>query len=468
MLNAQEILFQTCKLALLTAQSLPTPRAIVTAAALARRPPKCSPGADLDRSLRSAILYPSMVHVLRSRPPLQLVSIMTALLLAWRCTASFVATRIQPPGTPVFWQGAAGISCYRIPSVVQVPRTGALIALAEARHGNCNDQSAREIAARASHDGGRSWTPIRFVAGDSANGDKWLGNPAIVVTASGRLLLAVSKHAPGCVGNWCAPSLSFSPVNILSAFRCLCDQPLLRSVVGNAVAFSDDDGNTWSELEEIQNLGDAGRSRAGPGLALLIEQGRAMGRVLVPASTGTYGRDFAYVTDDDGRSFQASGIQKPGMDEAQATQLPDGRLLMIMRHTQEGTLGKAATTSDDGGSTWSPIHYLQELKGPVCQASITTFGGATFFSGPDSSDRRERLTVKRSDDSARSWPRKLLLDAGCVPSHGRAACPCLSASPPLSPPPVSWRSHAFLRPDGPSSRLLFAGPPAIRAWCTVR
>jgi sialidase-1 len=164
-----------------------------------------------------------MVLHLRGRPRVELMSLV-AVLLAWRSAASLVAIRIQPPGTPVFWQGAAGISCYRIPSVVQVPRTGALIALAEARHGNCNDQSAREIAARSSHDGGRSWTPIRFVAGDYANGDKWLGNPAIVVTASGRLLLAVSKHSPGCVGNWCAPSLpslpslTLRPEHILSPF----------------------------------------------------------------------------------------------------------------------------------------------------------------------------------------------------------------------------------------------------------
>ena len=128
------------------------------------------------------------------------------------------------------------------------------------------------------------------------------------------------------------------------------------------VAYSDNDGLTWSELEDIRNLGSADKARAGPGLALLIEQGRATGRVLVPASTGTYGSDWAYVTDDEGRNFRAAGIQKPGMDEAQATQLPNGQLLMIMRHTEEGSLGKAATTSDDGGSTWSPIKYLSELK----------------------------------------------------------------------------------------------------------
>ena len=133
------------------------------------------------------------------------LSCMLIVLLTWHCYGSFATSRTQPPGVPVFWRGAERIACYRIPSVVQVPRTGALIALAEARHGNCNDQSAREIAARSSHDGGRSWSPIRMIAGDHTVGDKWLGNPAIVVTKSGRLLLALSKHAPGCVGNWCAP-----------------------------------------------------------------------------------------------------------------------------------------------------------------------------------------------------------------------------------------------------------------------
>jgi sialidase-1 len=288
---------------------------------------------------------------------------------------------------------------------VQVPATGWLLALAEARHGDCSDAAAREIAARTSYDGGLTWGPIRVVAG-GRSATEWLGNPAVVATRSGRLLLTVSRHSPGCGGN---------------------------CVTGDAVTTSDDGGFSWSVLTDIEGLGTAGRSRAGPGLGLLIERGPRRGRVLVPASTGTYGSDYAYVTDDEGRSFRAARIHSTGVDEAQATQLPDGRILMIMRHEDEGAKGKAAAVSEDGGASWGPIHYLPQLRGPVCQASVTTFANATFFAGPDSSVARERLTVRRSDDSATSWARTLLIDPGCAPSPRRCAC-CRAASLPACQP----------------------------------
>lgn len=310
---------------------------------------------------------------------------LTTIILIHSHIVASAKTDSAVAGADVFTKGASNVSCYRIPSIVQVRRSGALVALAEARHGSCDDGATREIAFRRSEDGGRSWGPLRFITGGAQG--QWLGNPAIVSTASGRLLLAVSVHAPGCVAN---------------------------CVAGNAVASSSDGGVTWSPLAAIENLGSAGRARAGPGLGLLVEQGPSAGRVLVPASTGTYGSDYIHISDDEGHSFRVSGIAHAGMDEAQATQLPNGNVLMIMRHTREGDVGKAAATSEDGGVTWSPIHYLPELKGPNCQASITSFGGSTWYSGPDSSYRRERLSVRRSDDSAQSWTTKLLLDPGCA------------------------------------------------------
>ena len=39
-------------------------------------------------------------------------------------------------------------------------------------------------------------------------------------------------------------------------------------------------------------------------------------------------------------------------------------------------------------------------------------GKSLFFAAPNSAQRRERLTLHRSDDGGRSWPRSLLLHAG--------------------------------------------------------
>lgn len=309
------------------------------------------------------------------------------MLLAWLAGCAAVPAPSGLAGVAVFGAGMANVSCFRIPSIVQVPHSGALVAFAEARRGDCDDGDAHQLATRTSKDGGATWGDIRFVAGDlDSPATFWAGNPTAVITADGRLLLALSKHAPGCVGN---------------------------CVVGSAVTFSDDDGASWSAPVDITAA--AGKARTGPGLGLLLAPpSKLAGRLLLPASLGTYGSDRVVSSSDGGASWRPprNVSALPKMDEAQATQLPNGSVLLMMRHVAEPWMGKAASVSDDGGESWGPIRYLG-VKGPVCQSSITTIGNATFYSGPDSTSHvRSAVSVWRSDDSAASFPAKLLVDAG--------------------------------------------------------
>ena len=71
-----------------------------------------------------------------------------------------------------------------------------------------------------------------------------------------------------------------------------------------------------------------------------------------------------------------------------------------MRHRASPKLGRAVAVSDDGGDTFGPITYDAALVSPVCQASIVSFGGSTFFSNPASTSGRNHLTIRKSTDNA--------------------------------------------------------------------
>ena len=182
------------------------------------------------------------------------------------------ATRPRAWSHPaVFWPDETEEGpCYRIPSVVQTA-TGSLLALAEARHGSCLDAYAVHIVSRASHDGGRTWSDVAVVAGNTS---VRLGNPTAVTLASGRLLLLLATHSAKCAG---------------------------QCVTGNAVTVSDDHGASWSIPAPLRAHAPGGASgapgggprwrggaRTGPGHALQLSTGPHAGRVLVPASTGTH------------------------------------------------------------------------------------------------------------------------------------------------------------------------------------
>ena len=217
------------------------------------------------------------------------------------------------PSTVVFSSGLANVTCFRIPSIVQTG-SGKLIAFAEARRGSCSDAASREIATRASTDGGATWGAVGFAIGNHS-GSTFAGNPAATVLADGKtIVLMVALHTAHCGGN---------------------------CVSGNAYTISSDEGASWVAAVNITaSLGAEGKARTGPGLGLQLSGGSYDGRVLVPGSTGTYGADHVYVSDDVGKQWRVAlndSSLAHGLDEAQLTQLPNGSVLIMMRHTAEGT-----------------------------------------------------------------------------------------------------------------------------------
>jgi sialidase-1 len=101
------------------------------------------------------------------------------------------------------------------------------------------------------------------------------------------------------------------------------------------------------------------------------------------------------------------------MDESALTQLPNGSVMLNMRHGRNAQMvGRGVAVSHDGGDTFGPISFDSRLESPVCQGSIVSFGGATYFSNPASTSGRNHLTIKKSVDNTATWAKSLLIETG--------------------------------------------------------
>ena len=86
--------------------------------------------------------------------------------------------------------------CIKIPTLLEHPPTGSLIALGEGRVGSCADVAWTDLLIRRSVDGGRSWSPLAVLFSNSSNSSSnVVGNAAPVVdAATGRIWLPFNRN----------------------------------------------------------------------------------------------------------------------------------------------------------------------------------------------------------------------------------------------------------------------------------
>lgn len=191
-----------------------------------------------------------------------------------------------------------------------------------------------------------------------------------------------------------------------------------EDAIGNGISVSAD-GKTWGKPTDV-STGFAGKPTAGnqvagmpgPGTALLLESGPKKGRLLVP-SYHPYAYATVTVSDDNGATWRTTNQTFGRMGESALTQLPNGSVLLSMRRSPQlpRTGGRAVALSDDGGDTFGPISFDGPLGNPICQGSIVSFGGATYFSNPAEESSRGNLTIRKSTDNTATWGKSLLVEA---------------------------------------------------------
>ncbi len=128
------------------------------------------------------------------------------------------------------------------------------------------------------------------------------------------------------------------------------------------------------------------------------------GRLLLPLYSDTYSAGIMAITDDEGRTWQAS---QPifGFGNIQPTVLrrDDGTLIAYMR--ENGYTGKIrASESADDGMSWGPV-YSTSLPNPGAGIDgVRLRNGHWFLVYNDTDEGRNKLAVSLSTDEGRTWP----------------------------------------------------------------
>jgi sialidase-1 len=286
--------------------------------------------------------------------------------------------------TDVFVAGEDNSHTYRIPSVIATTK-GTLLAFAEARRSGAADAGDIDLVIRRSLDGGASWSPIKVVS-DAGSGT--VGNPCPVVDVrTGTVWLLTTRN--------------------LGVDR---ERDIIAGTSQGTrtvwVMRSDDDGVTWSTPVEITSSvkqSDWTWYATGPGVGVQMKSGR----LVIPANHAEAGtgihRSHVVFSDDHGARWQIGASAEAGTNESQVVELGDGRLMLNMRNHPP-----KQETSADGGRTLSNTVVDRGLVEPPAQASFIGLPAGKsntarlLFANP-ASTKRERMTIRMSDDEGRSW-----------------------------------------------------------------
>jgi sialidase-1 len=311
----------------------------------------------------------------------------------------------------IFADGMGGYFCHRVPGMVNTGRS--LLVFVESRHRSCHDQEQKDVNFRKSTDGGVTWGPLTRVLGSAAetNSTHTFRNPTPLhhTMKNGTEVLVLN------VVNSSLPS------------HAAVTWPSLQLL-------SYDEGATWTEPRRVVGMGKYEGVLAGPGTGIQLGRHSAANkadpvlsnRMLFCGATG-YQRGHAmlgivWYSDDDGETWAISATVFPSMQECQLAELSNGKVVVNFRnaHLNHSCDCRATSTSEDGGQTWStPVTYVPELIEPVCAAGLINTAAPVkgakdvlFFSNPADKSSRDKMTVRRSDDSGASWPTSLLVWPG--------------------------------------------------------
>jgi sialidase-1 len=298
----------------------------------------------------------------------------------------------------IFRQRYEGYACYRIPALVHA-KDGTLIAFAEARRNSCSDNGNIDMVMKRSKDNGKTWGALEKIWDD---GDNTCGNPAPVLDeTTGTLFLLLT---------W-----NYGPDDI-SDINDKTSKDTRRVFISS----SQDNGATWSKPAEITSTTkrpEWGWYATGPCHGMQLKTGAKAGRLVIPCDFIEAGTRRAYshviYSDDHGTTWQIGGISPTeGANESTVAELSDGKLLFNMRNSGAS---RYVATSNDAGATWVNMKRDAALVEPVCQGSLVsgTMGGkfSVFFSNP-ASTKREKMTIRLSEDDGNTWPKKYEVYAG--------------------------------------------------------
>jgi len=336
---------------------------------------------------------------------------------------SLLLLHCSPQDRQILWQsGQGGYHTYRIPALL-VTGAGTVLAFCEGRKHHSHDTGDIDLLMKRSQDNGKTWSPAQIIWDDGTN---TCGNPCpILDRTTGVIWLLLTWND----GRDREPEI----INGKS-----------RDTRRVFLTSSQDDGATWALPQEITEEVKPARwtwYATGPGAGIQLERGPAAGRLIAPCDhiekeSKAYYSHVIY-SDDHGATWQLGGrTPQPFVNECQAAELEDGRLMLNMRNYDRSHRLRQIAFSSDAGRTWHDQQFQSELIEPICQASLRRYRwtrngekGILLFSNPASDSSRTNMTLRASNDDGKTWPVFYRLHAGpsaysdlAVLADGRIAC----------------------------------------------
>ncbi len=310
----------------------------------------------------------------------------------------------QEPLEYLFESGTEGYHTYRIPAIVTTTE-GSILTFCEGRKNGGSDTGNIDLLMKRSTDNGKTWSDLMVIRDDGAN---VCGNPAPVVDESTGIIHLLSTWNSG-------------------------DDPERNIIDGISfdtrrvfIMRSSDDGLTWTKSEEITKTVKKENwtwYATGPCHGIQIGQGPFQGRLVIPcdhieAGSKKYFSHIIY-SDNHGESWKLGGTTpQDQVNECTIAELTDGRLMLNMRNYDRSQKSRKIALSADGGATWDDIFADEELIEPICQASLLAISKEDqgqrilYFLNPADEDKRQKMTLRVSEDEGLNWNRSMILHNG--------------------------------------------------------
>ena len=291
------------------------------------------------------------------------------------------------------WTPDENYKLHRIPGIVVTSR-GTVLIYTEARQEGYSDWDTIDIMLQRSTDGGDTFgEPIILAYGSEEH--KTSNNPVIMEDKNGRLhLLYCRDYTINGGGAW--------------------------------HRYSDDDGITWSEPEDVTYATRPELHNAfafGPGHGICTSNGM----LLVPVwfvNKGAHEDIFSHVpsvistfySKDNGKTWQMGEIipstkEVESPNETVAVELSNGKIMLDIRSFKHF---RSTAVSDDGTGAWSDAKNDLSRIDPMCFGSIVRFRDGDRYRllcvncAHDS--KRENIVLRASDDDGQTWNVKRTVD----------------------------------------------------------
>ena len=315
-------------------------------------------------------------------------------------------------GIGVRHAGDDGAAAYRIPGLATSNR-GSLLTVYDVRYNSSVDlQEHVDVGLSRSTDKGQSWEKMRIPLqfgeyGGLPKAQNGVGDPSILVDTKNGTIWIIALWTHG-MGNRRAWHNSKAGVEINETGQLVLTK-------------SNDDGKTWSPPINITKQVKDQSWRLllqGPGRGITMQDGTLVFPIQFIDSTAIPFAGIMY-SKDSGETWHIHNPARSNTTEAQVAEIEPGLLMLNMRDNRGGS--RAISTTHDLGQTWSEHASSRKvLQEPICMASLLQVDASDnilkkdilLFSNPNSTNERNRITIKASLDGGLSFPEEyqLLLD----------------------------------------------------------